>query len=273
MDSFRKRGFKKDCRKWLHKSSDRVAVSAVSFCGLKCVVPEPAVLEYLISCFVWCMPVSHSGLETLRPALQLEESPHPHCHRRHEERVLGFTFQCRVETTVDLYLQRLRQERQHPEVDWSSTYIVHQPALSQDNFRRLLSAHSTVKIASQRLPTQDPAGMELDTNTSAFDRINLGPFYEEHMKQREMLEDEPHGPLNRSTSPTKHIAHQRAQHVVDPNMFRRNTGSMPDLQNLHRTDFSRQKVDSSLKGKISTILSCAEKLGFASFYRDLSFLS
>ena len=91
--------------------------------------------------------------------------------------------------------------------------------MSKENFNRLLASHNDVKVTEQ-ISRQ----LGLDTNTSAFDRINLGPFYEEHQRQKELLEDD----WNRRRSPTrKHGLRrsQRCENLAPLNI----TGSVPDI--------------------------------------------
>ena len=91
--------------------------------------------------------------------------------------------------------------------------------MSKENFNRLLASHNDGEV-TQQVSRQ----IGLDTNTSAFDRINLGPFYEEHQRQKELLEDD----WNRRRSPTrKHGVRrsQRYENLVPLN----NTGSVPDV--------------------------------------------
>ena len=91
--------------------------------------------------------------------------------------------------------------------------------MSKENFNRLLASHDDVEVTrqiSQRIG--------LDTNSSAFDRINLGPFYEEHQRQRELLEDD----WNRRRSPTRKHGLRRSQRCETLAPLN-NTGSVPDI--------------------------------------------
>ena len=99
------------------------------------------------------------------------------------------------------------------------TIVAPKDAMSKENFNRLLASHNDGEV-TQQVSRQ----IGLDTNTSAFDRINLGPFYEEHQRQKELLEDD----WNRRRSPTrKHGVRrsQRCENLVPLN----NTGSVPDV--------------------------------------------
>ena len=85
----------------------------------------------------------------------------------------------------------------------------------------LLAAHNDDNLCDNMVDTGD-----LDTNTSTFDRINLGSFYEEHQRQREMLVD--NDEWNRRRSPTRKHGVRRSPRCGYLTSWR-HTGSLPDI--------------------------------------------
>lgn len=106
--------------------------------------------------------------------------------------------------------------------------------MSQENFRMLLAAHNDVGLSEDVVGTPT----DLDTNTSAFDRINLGSFYEEHRRQQELLVDSED--WSRRRSPTRKFGVRKSPRVGNLTTWR-HTGSMPDIS-VENTDPDRKQM-------------------------------
>ena len=106
--------------------------------------------------------------------------------------------------------------------------------MSRENFRVLLAAHKDVCLSEDIVDTTT----DLDTNTSAFDRINLGSFYEEHKRQQELLVDSED--LNRRRSPTRKFGVRKSPRVGNLATWRY-TGSVPDIS-VRNVDLDREQM-------------------------------
>ncbi len=104
--------------------------------------------------------------------------------------------------------------------------------MSLENFRKLLMVHRGAR--TRNTPDTGNQTVSLETNTSSFDRINLGPFYEEHQRQRKLLLVDSREPVNRTVSPNRRQQQQQQQQGgrrlqrVDAEL-RREMCSLPDV--------------------------------------------